>query len=66
MGQKRTKSGINGTLLNYLSIKPKISRTDDSPNSQALFVSPSTSDNIGNYENVSSYDISLFVTWRAA
>jgi len=48
------------TLLNYISIKPKILIIKDPPNSLKHFVPPSTSDIVDNYENFSSYDISLY------
>jgi hypothetical protein len=63
MSQKHKPAGTSdsSTLLNYVSIKPKIPKINETPNSQKLFASPSTSDIVGNYENFSSCDLSLFV-----
>ncbi|XP_050520334.1 52 kDa repressor of the inhibitor of the protein kinase-like [Daktulosphaira vitifoliae] len=60
MSQKRSKPV--GTLLNFISIKPKIPKINDLPDPQEIFASPSqTSNTTGNYQHFSSYDISLFV-----
>jgi len=68
MSQKRKKPevGTSSSLLKYISIKPKISTINEPPSPQKHFASPSspspsTSDIVGNYENLSSFDISLFV-----
>lgn len=65
MSQKRKKLEVDtsSTLLNYISIKPKMSTINEPPSPQKLFtlLSPSTSDIVGNYEKFSSLDISLFV-----
>lgn len=58
MYEKRSKpAGISNTLLNYISIKPKISKINDPFKPQELFASPSTSDIVGHYEHFSSNDI---------
>lgn len=65
MSQKRKKPkvGTSSTLLKYISIKSKISSINEPPSPQKLFAPPSqsTPDIVGNYENLSSFDISLFV-----
>jgi hypothetical protein len=50
MSQKRKPAGTSSssTLHNYISIKSKISKINETPNSQELIVSPSTSDIVGN------------------
>jgi len=63
MSQKRKKPevGTSSTLLNSISIKPKISTINEPPSPQKLFASPSPStyDIVGSYEHFSSLDISL-------
>ncbi|CAI6347974.1 unnamed protein product [Macrosiphum euphorbiae] len=65
MSQKRKKPevGTSSTLLKYVSIKPKMSTINEPSSPQKLFASPSQStyDIVGNYQNLSSFDISLFV-----
>lgn len=54
MRQKRSKqAGTSSNILNYISIKPKVPKINDPPNSQELFVLSSKSDIVGNYEHFS-------------
>ena len=61
--RKKPEVGTSSTLLKYVSIKPKMSTINEPSSPQKLFASPSQStyDIVGNYQNLSSFDISLFV-----